>query len=110
MANTVVIMLQNVDPEMLGFLPHFLNPDDPRSATEQLDANYQHGGGWHPLKGWKFDRETHAIQYCDDEVRCDEPYLPVAMSVLHGDVVYFYPDAWVAVLKASGAVEVARMD
>lgn len=32
-------------PEMLGYLPNMLNEHDPRSAREQLDDNYQHGGG-----------------------------------------------------------------
>ena len=37
--------------EQLGMLPYFIDPNDPRPAREQLDANYQHGGGWVPSRG-----------------------------------------------------------
>jgi hypothetical protein len=39
-------------PEDLGFLPMFLDPNDPRPAKEQLHENYQHGGGWHSMPGF----------------------------------------------------------
>ena len=38
-----------VTEEVLGWLPSFLSEDDPRSAREQLDANYKYGGGWDPI-------------------------------------------------------------
>jgi hypothetical protein len=39
-----VLKHKKATPEMLGFIPEFLNEDDPRPAKEQLDSNYSHGG------------------------------------------------------------------
>jgi hypothetical protein len=93
------------DPEVLGYLPSFLNDSDPRPAKEQLDANYRHGGGWQPLPGWKLDPRTLTLRYPGDP-----PYEPIAMTVLHGDRIVFYPYSQVMILAPDGGYEVARMD
>lgn len=46
-------MYHNTSPEALGFIPDFVFDFDPRPACEQFAARYTHGGGWHPLKGFK---------------------------------------------------------
>lgn len=89
--------------EMLGFIPMFLNENDPRSAREQLDANYQHGGGWYPMPKWKMDGDT--IQYPGDK-----PLKPVAMAHLRDEIIYVYPYSWVCVVQKDGSFEVSRMD
>ena len=103
-----IIMLDpRADPEMLGYLPGFLSENDPRSAREQLDANYQHGGGWNPLPGWKIVNPlTASIQYPGD------PKLhPFAMAVLHGtEQIFFYRHAQVAIIRSDGSFEIARLD
>lgn len=40
---------ENITLEHLGLIPLFISNDDPRSAVEQIDENYQHGGGWKDL-------------------------------------------------------------
>jgi hypothetical protein len=49
-----------LDHESLGFIPQFLHADDPRSAAEQIDASYQHGGGWKPKAGYSVASRRHA--------------------------------------------------
>lgn len=93
------------NPDDLGFLPSFLNDADPRPARTQLDVNYRHGGGWHPLPGWELEYPTLTLRYPGDP-----PLRPLAMTVLHGDRIVFYPYSQVMVLAPNGEFEVARMD
>jgi hypothetical protein len=52
MPENQIALLAGHDPEELGLLPDFIDQNDPRSAREQFDANYGHGGGWHPIDGF----------------------------------------------------------
>lgn len=91
------------DMEQLGYLPGFLSEDDPRPAREQLDSNYQHGGGWRPLPGW--ERNGWIITYPGDP-----PLKPFALTHLRDETIVFYPHAQVMIVQPDGAFEVARMD
>ena len=93
------------DPEQLGFIPSFLSEEDPRSAREQLDANYQHGGGWRPLDGWELDTNTLGLTYPGDP-----ELMPFAFTRLRGEIILFYPYAQVMILQPDMTFEVARMD
>lgn len=99
----------HIDPshaaELVGMIPDFLSDYDDRPAAVQLDANYQHGGGWRPLKGWVFDPATSKIKYPGDP-----SVSPVAETMLRDERIIVYTDAWVAIVKADGTYEVARMD
>lgn len=91
--------------ERLGFIPSFLSDNDKRSAKEQIDANYSHGGGWRPLSGWKMNPKTKEIKYPGD------PSLrPIAKTKIHRDEVLFYDHAWVAIVSPDGSYEIARLD
>lgn len=90
--------------DLLGFLPMFLDERDPRSAREQIDANYAHGGGWHPLAGFKM-LDDNSIQYPDDP-----PYEVLATATLRDEKLYFYNHEWLAVVQPDGSFEVNRMD
>ena len=97
-----ILMKPGVD---LGYLPEFLSEDDPRSAKEQINQNYKHGGGWSPLDGWVFDPSNMSIKYPGD------PALkPLAAAVLHKEKLYFYPHAWLAIVQSDGTYEIARID
>jgi hypothetical protein len=93
---------------MIGYLPHFLSENDPRPAKEQLDANYQHGGGWRPLAGWKLVKWTDTgpvIQYPGDPA-----IAPIAKIELRDEAIWIYPHAQVMIAQPNGDFEVARMD
>lgn len=89
--------------EMLGFIPDFLNEDDPRPAKEQFNANYAHGGGWRPMRGWT--RTGWQMRYPGDP-----PMEPLALMQLHDELVYIYPHAWVVILQPDNSFEISRMD
>jgi len=89
--------------EQLGYLPGFLNEDDPRPAAEQYDANYV--GGWRPLDGWAFDPREMLLKYPGDP-----PLEPFAATRLRDEMILFFPYAQVMVWQPDGSFEVARMD
>ena len=91
--------------EQIGLIPYFLTEEDPRSAREQFDANYQHGGGWRPLEGWKFDTKTLGLTYPGDP-----ELMPIAFTMLREEKILFYPYAQVMVLQPDMSFEVSRMD
>jgi hypothetical protein len=94
------------DMEFLGYLPSFLDENDPDDARTQLDKNYAHGGGIRPMDGWKIiDKAKMTIQYPGD------PSLkPLAMTMLRDEAIYFYPHAFVLVLQPDGSFIISRMD
>ena len=95
-----------VTPDHLGLIPLFLSSENPSLAREQFDNNYAHGGGWRPMAGWTL-REDSALIYEDGE---DPPLLPIATAKLNDEVIFIYPNAWVAIVQPEGSFEVSRMD
>lgn len=91
--------------DLLGFIPEFLDPNDTRSAQQQLDENYRHGGGFHPMKGWAFTPHTNTLKYPGDP-----PIRPIAAATLRDETILVYPSAWVCIVQTDGAFVVARMD
>jgi len=91
--------------DALGFIPTFLSEDDPRTAREQIHANYGHGGGWIPAKGFTLDQETMTLTYPGGP-----PLKPVATSMLRDEMILVYPYAWVVIVAPDGAYEVSRCD
>lgn len=94
-------------PDLLGYiLSHeMISARSSLSVKEQIQQNYAHGGGWHPLSGWRFDPETKELQYPGDPV-----YPMVAELKVRDEMVYMYHHAWVAVVQPDGSFEVTRMD
>ena len=95
--------------EHLGFLPGMWSDDDPRPAKEQADANYQHGGGWRPFKGFTMLQNGNLLYPGDPMVHM------LAETVLHSttdkpEVIRFYQHDWVAIVQRDGSFEVCRMD
>jgi hypothetical protein len=93
-------------PETLGLIPSFLDETDPRPAKQQIDANYQHGGGWRPIEGFKFNIQNGAtLTYPEDP-----PYRPLAMTRMRDEIIIFYDCAMLMILQLDGSFEVARLD
>jgi len=90
--------------EALGLIPEFLSNDNPAPAKEQLDKNYQHGGGWWPMEGFKMCPD-HSLVYPGDP-----PYKPIAQAWLRDELIVIYPYSWVAIIQPDKSFEVARMD
>lgn len=91
--------------DQLGFIPSFLSEEDPRSAKEQFNENYAHGGGWRPFDGFKFDQDRLQLIYPGDP-----PMTALAFTKLRGEVIFLFTMAWVVIVQPDGAWEAARLD
>lgn len=90
--------------ELMGYIPFFFSEDDPRPAGEQLDENYAHGGGWHPLPKWEHLGDG-VIKYPGD------PKLrPVAVGQLRGEKIFFYNYSILAIFQPDGSFGASRVD
>jgi hypothetical protein len=95
----------NMKPEYLGFLPSFLNDEDPRRAAEQFDANY-HFGGWQPFGADKFKlTKDFYLLYPGDP-----PQEPLAMTSLRDEDIIVYESDIIVIRQLDGSFEVARLD
>lgn len=103
--NPSVIVLDNsVDIiNGVGFLPTFLDLDDPRPAREQFHENYQHGGGWRHIKG--FVRNGAVLRFSDDP-----PYHPIAVMLFRNEQIFVYRHGFVAIVQPDESFEVSRLD
>jgi hypothetical protein len=99
----LVYVFDNTSPEDIGFIPLWLDEGDPRSAAQQLDAHYQHGGGWRPQEGFKL--QGHKLKYPGDPAM-----KPLAFTALRNEMVLIYPYGYVVVLQEDGSFEACRMD
>lgn len=86
-----------------GYIPTFLDLDDPRSAVEQFDAHYI--SGWRKFEGFVLDKKKLTIKYPGDPA-----YKPLDKRKFRDDLIVLYPHGWVMVLKADGKYEICRMD
>jgi hypothetical protein len=101
-----VLLHPKCTPEHLGYLPGFLSDDDPRSAAEQINANYAHGGGWHPFSdAWTLGPKDYCLHYPGDP-----PLQALAMTALRDEVIVFYDASLLMILQKDGSFEVARVD
>lgn len=90
--------------DMLGYVPLFFDTLDPRSAREQINTNYSHGGGWHPIHGFEMLPNGN-LKYPGDP-----PTRLLAETKLRGETIRFYEHSWLLILQPDGTWEVSRCD
>lgn len=101
--------------EMFGFLPSFLDEADPRTAAEQFQERYAHGGGWEPfqvgkitvpnLQGFQFLPNGNLKYPGDPQVHL------LGEARLHNkETIRIYEFAWVAIIQDNGYYGIMRMD
>ena len=100
---TIISLHPHFEPEMLGFIPSFMDEADPRPLKEQFQEKYSFGGGWFPIHG--FDRDGTTLKYPEDP-----PLNPLCAIFFKNEVLYFYPHSLVLIEQENGKWEVARMD
>lgn len=101
-------MIQFTDMEVAGLLPMMFNEYDERSAREQADANYQHGGGWRKFDGFIFyDKEPG---YAFISYQGDPDTLELSRAQLRDETIILFEHSWVAIVQPDGQYEIARMD
>lgn len=87
----------------LGYLPSFLDTDNPLPAKEQFHQAYSHGGGWMRFEG--FTMTETGIKYPGDP-----EMVLLAETKLRDETIRFYEASWVAIVQPGGTYEIARMD
>jgi len=102
----VTLLHPKITLEDLGLIPDFINSEDPTPIIDQLDRNYAHGGGWHPMVNFKLG-PNNSLHYPGDPVLYPIAKLEVAG---HEEIVYVYDHAIVAVVWPDGEFDVSRMD
>lgn len=100
--------------EQLGFLPEFLDEDDPRPAAEQFHANYGHGGGWNPMPGFSVITRNGGMASIKNppllKYPGDPPLVPLFLTKLRDEVIVVYDRSFVLIVRKDGTWEAARMD
>lgn len=104
MKPTWILLHPRATYAMLGYIPEWLDENDPDTASQQLHKHYAHGGGWQPYDGFKMRKPDYALTYPGDP-----PTIALAMCNLRSEVVVMYQHAWVAVIQPNGSFEVSRM-
>jgi hypothetical protein len=93
-----------VTPRHVGFIPTFLDLNDPRPAAEQFAERYIYGG-WRNQSGLKQGREGYSLEYPGDPV-----LYPIAAMQLRDETIMIYDGDYVAIWQKDGTFEACRMD
>ena len=88
----------------LGFVPSFFSEADPRSAAEQLNANYAQGGGCEPIPGVRI-MPSGRLHYPGDP-----PIRALAETKLRDEIIRFYEFELLAIIQPDGSFLVTRCD
>lgn len=91
--------------DALGYIPDWISADSSEPVSKQINDRYGHGGGWRPFGGLTLNKSNNTLNFPGDP-----PMKPIAMAVLHGETILFYPHAWVLVLQKDGKFEASRID
>ena len=102
-------MLQFTNMEVVGLIPSFLDENNPAPASQQIDANYQHGGGWSNFKGFELkeigNKNLYALQYPGDP-----PMHELSRATFRDQTIVFFESSWLAIIEQDGSFEVSRID
>ena len=92
--------------ELMGYIPNFLDDNDPRPACEQINEKYSYGGGWSPLvpKRWTM-LSGERLKYPEDP-----PLSPMCELRMRDERIVLYPSSVVAIIQPDGSFEVCRLD
>ena len=106
MRNPTVLILdaRYADPNFVGFIPSFLDTDDPRPAKEQFAERYVYGG-WRNQEGFTNSKGTPILHYPGDP-----PLHPIAMMALRDEAIFVYLHGYVSIFQKDGSFEACRMD
>ena len=103
---TVLILdIRYSDPNFVGFIPTFLDLDDPRPAKEQFQERYAFGGGWRPQSGFTNRDGTPVLHF-----KGDPPFKPIAVMRLREEMIFVYLHGYVSIFQPDGSFEACRMD
>lgn len=96
--------------EQLGFIPEFLDENDPRPAVEQFNDRYGFGGGWNPMPGFKLVNFPPGPGNFRLKYEGDPPMAPLFLTKLRDEMILVFEHSWVLIVRKDGTWEAARMD
>lgn len=99
--------------EMLGYIPKWLSEYDLRSARDQLNTGYSHGGGWDPFQSGNVSTPGSGFVFLENgnlKYPGDPQTRLLAEAKLRNEVIRIYEQAWVAIIQEDGSYEICRMD
>lgn len=101
------------NPRAAGpYLPRFLSNDDPRSARDQINANYI--SGWNAFAGFELAKmknlagqslHLYCLRYPGDPAMKER-----SRATLRNEMVVLFDYDWIAIIQEDGTYEVARCD
>ena len=100
---TVALLHPRALPDHVGFIPTFIDLDDPRPAAEQFAERYVYGG-WRNQPGFTAS-EPFTLHYPGDP-----PLKPIAAMQLRDELILVYDYGYVAIFQKDGSFEACRMD
>lgn len=100
----VIPLHPRVTMDHIGDIPFWLSETNPRTAAQQLDAAYQHGGGWSPFVGFTL-ADDNSLHFPDDP-----PLVPIAAMQMREELILMYAHSIVAIIQPDRSFEVCRMD
>lgn len=105
MTHPIVVLLHpRCTHDHVGFIPTFLDENDPRPAREQFAERYVYGG-WRNQEGFEKGNVRYSLKYPGD------PTLrPIATMKLRDETIMIYDHAYVAIWQPDGSFEACRMD
>jgi hypothetical protein len=102
--HVLILDMRYADPNYVGYIPTFLDRDDPRPAREQFQERYAYGG-WRPQDGFVAIKGSPMLQYPGDP-----PLHPIAVMKLRQEMIFVYLHGYVAIFQKDGSFEACRMD
>lgn len=104
MSPVVVLIHQRCTPFDVGFIPTFLDTDDPRPAKEQFAERYV-WGGWRHQEGFTKGVRRYSLQFPGDPEMA-----PIAAMQLRDETIMIYDHGYVAIWQPDGSFEACRLD
>ena len=104
-----MLIFDNMDFAIVGFLPEFASPDDPRRLQEQVNEAYAHGGGWNSFDG--FELRCHMASGRFSLVYPgDPPMQERARARFRNQIIVLFDMSWVGIIENMKLIDVARID
>ena len=92
----------------VGWLPIIFQEGDPRTAQEQADDRYSHGGGWMPFEGFKLGNSGSSLNLVYEG---DRPMNELARANFRDQTLVLFEGSWIGLIEADGTLaSVSRMD
>jgi hypothetical protein len=101
----------------LGAISDFIDYEDARPAAEQINENYEHGGGWNHQEGFTLNPDatrrnlpSYSLQFEAGSIDADPPLVPLWATNLRDELVIVYEYGYTAIFQPDNSFQVSRLD